>query len=75
MGRGKKKILKDGRSKGKESTAKQSALKNELKSLEFHNPGPHFQAYYQNIPRKRGKVQGVPIAPSVKSSDQFLGLY
>ena len=73
MGKGKKKYFKDSKSKGKEQTGKQTtALKNELKSLEFQNPGPHFQAFLQTMPsRSRGKMPGIPFLE--QPSDQFLG--
>ncbi|KAI6650925.1 hypothetical protein LOD99_5765 [Oopsacas minuta] len=74
MGKGKKK-LKDGKTKNKEQNPRQmTALKNELKSLEFQNPGPHFQAFYQTIPpRSRGKILGVPV--NDQPTDQFLAVY
>ena len=73
MGKGKKKVLKDSKSKHNKEIERQIiSLKNELKSLEFQNPGPHFQAFYQTIPpRSRGKVSGPPQPPH--QSEQFLG--
>ena len=71
MGKGKKKVLKDAKLKrGKETDKQMISLKNELKSLEFQSPGPHFQAFYQTIPPRS---RAPPQPPH--QSEQFLGMY